>query len=157
MRYAVDTSIWARSLHQNHPLQQPSKEAVKTLLLQGETIYLLPQNLYELWVVATRPSGENGFGLAAAQARQQLEDLESLFELKVDTAAIYQEWKTLVTQHTVMGKVGHDARIVAAMKVHGITHLLTLNAGDFKRFSDITVVTLDQILNPPAHPSQPSS
>ena len=95
MSYAVDTSIWARSLHQNHPLQQPSKDVVKTLLLQGETICLLPQNLYELWVVATRPSGENGFGLTADQARRQLEDLEALFELKADNDAIYTEWKTL--------------------------------------------------------------
>lgn len=152
MSYVVDTSIWARSLQQNHPLQQPAKDAVKSLLLQGETIYLLPQNLYELWVVATRPSGENGFGLTAIQARRQLDDLESLFELKADTDAIYQEWKTLVTQHAVMGKVGHDARIVAAMKVHGITYLLTLNAGDFKRFSEITVVTPGQILNLPTPP-----
>ena len=148
MSYAVDTNIWARSLQQNHPLQQRSKDAIKVLLLRGETICLLPQNLYELWVVATRPAGENGFGLTTDQAQRQLEDLEALFTLKADNEAIYGEWKNLVTQHAVRGKVGHDARIVAAMKVHGITHLLTLNTGDFKRFQDITVVTLDQLLNP---------
>jgi hypothetical protein len=32
-------------------------------------------------------------------------------------------------------------RIVAAMLVHGITQLLTFNADDFKRFSDIVVLS----------------
>jgi hypothetical protein len=33
----------------------------------------------------------------------------------------------------------HDARIVAAMNVHGVTHPLTLNGADFRRFRSITV------------------
>jgi predicted nucleic acid-binding protein len=32
-----------------------------------------------------------------------------------------------------MGVQVHDARIVAVMNVHGVTHLLTLNGGDFSR------------------------
>jgi len=41
----------------------------------------------------------------------------------------------------------HDARIVAAMVVHGITQLLTFNAADFNRFSDIVVLTPAGVLN----------
>ena len=149
MSYAVDTNIWARSLHQNHPMQQPAKDAIKSILSSGEIIHLLPQNLYELWVVLTRRIEENGFGLSSAEARQQLEDLEELFPLKADSEATYTEWKNLVEQNSVKGKVGHDARIVAAMNVHGITHLLTLNPKDFKRFHGITVVTPDELLNSP--------
>jgi hypothetical protein len=33
-----------------------------------------------------------------------------------------------------------EARLVAAMHVHGVTHLLTLNDQDFTRFDGITVV-----------------
>ena len=39
-----------------------------------------------------------------------------------------------------MGKQAHDARLVAAMIAHRLTHLLTFNTDDFKRFSEITVV-----------------
>ncbi len=39
-----------------------------------------------------------------------------------------------------MGKQVHDARLVAAMITHHITHLLTFNIDDFKRFSAIVVV-----------------
>jgi predicted nucleic acid-binding protein len=145
--YAVDTNIWARSLHQNHPSQQPAKDAIKFILSSGETVYLLPQNLYELWVVLTRRIEENGFGLSSADARKQLEDLEALFMLKADSEATYTEWKNLVEQNSVKGKVGHDARIVAAMNVHEITHLLTLNPKDFKRFQGIIVVTPEELLN----------
>ena len=64
-----------------------------------------------------------------------------LAALWTDRPEIYAEWKALVTQHAVMGKPAHDARIAAAMKVHGISHLLTFNTNDFKRFSDITAVS----------------
>jgi predicted nucleic acid-binding protein len=45
-----------------------------------------------------------------------------------------------VVRHQVSGKQVYDARIVAAMLVHNLTHLLTFNDGDFKRFTEITVV-----------------
>jgi hypothetical protein len=40
-----------------------------------------------------------------------------------------------------LGKNAHDARLVAAMRVHGLTHLLTFNAQDFRRYPGINVVT----------------
>jgi hypothetical protein len=33
----------------------------------------------------------------------------------------------------------HDARLVAAMIVHGVTHLLTFNGADFARYSGIRI------------------
>lgn len=35
------------------------------------------------------------------------------------------------------GKAVHDARIVAAMRSHSITNVLTFNIADFRRYSDI--------------------
>jgi predicted nucleic acid-binding protein len=42
--------------------------------------------------------------------------------------------------HGVSGKKAHDARLVAAMTVNGITHILTFNADDFTRYTGITVL-----------------
>ncbi len=39
-----------------------------------------------------------------------------------------------------MGKQAHDTRLVAAMIAHEMTHILTFNTDDFKRFSEITAV-----------------
>jgi predicted nucleic acid-binding protein len=105
----------------------------------------MAQSLYEFWVVATRPREQNGLGLSAVEAQARLDEFQKLFTLKTDRPEIYAEWKQLVTQHSVMGKPAHDARIAAAMKVHGITHLLTFNVGDFKRFQQITVVSPTEV------------
>lgn len=145
MTYVVDTNVLARIIHKNHPMQKTAKEAIKLLLSRGETLCVLPQNLYEFWVMATRPALQNGFGLTPADAETQIEEFETLFSLRRDTSAIYDEWRKLVAQHSVLGKNAHDTRIVAAMKVHGITHLLTFNTGDFNRYSDISVISPSQV------------
>jgi predicted nucleic acid-binding protein len=104
--------------------------------------------LYEFWVVATRPVAQNGLGLSASQAQAELTRLRGFCTLLDDTPAILPQWERLVAQHQVLGKNAHDARLVAAMLVHGVPRLLTFNAADFQRFSGITVMTPQQLLAP---------
>jgi len=42
-----------------------------------------PQNLVELWVVATRPAGENGLGMSFAEALAELARVTSFFALVI--------------------------------------------------------------------------
>jgi hypothetical protein len=49
-----------------------------------------------------------------------------MLELLPETSAIYPAWESLVIQYRVSGKPAHDARLVAAMKVHGLTAILNL-------------------------------
>ena len=75
-------------------------------------------------------------------AESHLQNLTSpLFAFLQDERAIFGRWKDLVTRHNVKGKPAHDARLVAAMLRHGITHLLTFNESDFKRFPTIFCAT----------------
>jgi predicted nucleic acid-binding protein len=141
MSYVIDTNILARSIEESHPMHQIASEAVETLVSSGEVICVLPQTLYEFWVIATRPREQNGLGMSAAEAETQCAEFERFFSLMPDVPAIYAEWKSLVIQHAVLGKKAHDARIVAAMKVHNVSHLLTFNGDDFKRFQGIIIVT----------------
>ncbi|HMV46620.1 MAG TPA: type II toxin-antitoxin system VapC family toxin [Blastocatellia bacterium] len=141
MSYALDTNILTRSIEPDHPMHDPVNLAIETLTARRESLCVLAQSPYEFWVVATRPLQQNGLGLSAIKAQAKLDEFQNLFTLKTDRPEIYAEWKALVTQHAVMGKPAHDARIAAAMKVHGISHLLTFNTADFKRFSDITAVS----------------
>lgn len=50
--------------------------------------------------------------------------------------------------YSVLGVTAHDARLVAAMKVGGVSHILTFNVEDFKRYHgvEITVVTPAEII-----------
>jgi hypothetical protein len=95
----------------------------------------------------------NGLGKTPAEAATELAGLKSNFALISDTSAIYQEWETLVAAFSVNGKNTHDARLVAAMLVHGITHLLTFNTGDFTRCTGVTVLdpaTIPASATPPS-------
>jgi predicted nucleic acid-binding protein len=66
--------------------------------------------------------------------------LRGIFALLPETPAVLPEWQTLVTVHSVAGKAAHDARLVAAMKVHGVSHILTFNTADFARYPGIYVL-----------------
>lgn len=50
--------------------------------------------------------------------------------------------------HSVVGVKVHDARLVAAMHVHGLTHLLTLDDQDFARYPGVTVVHPHDVATP---------
>ena len=114
--------------------------AVSALLIRGERVCILPQNLIEFWSVATRPASVNGLGFSLSQTETEVSRVESLLVVLPDSPAIYAEWRRLVVAHSVSGKQVHDARIVAAMNVHNITHILTFNLDDFKRYSFVTLV-----------------
>jgi predicted nucleic acid-binding protein len=94
----------------------------------------------EFWNVCTRPADKNGFGLTGAEADVRAKLIESRFTLLPDTARIQTEWRRLVVACSVSGVQVHDARLVAAMLAHGVTHLLTLNDQDFARYPGISVL-----------------
>jgi len=88
----------------------------------------------------TRPRARNGFGLTAADAEQEVPAIEAGMILLPDSEAVYREWRRIVVQHGVLGVHVHDARLAAAMYVHGVSHILTLNVMDFHRFVSLTAV-----------------
>ena len=73
-------------------------------------------------------------------AKAELENLESLFTILPDCPAIYGQWRELVIKYEVMGVNVHDARLAAAMLVHQLTHILTFNVDDFRRYSEIKII-----------------
>jgi predicted nucleic acid-binding protein len=114
--------------------------AVNILFDRGDDIHIIGQNLIEFWAVATRPITENGLGFTITGAAVELTKLKATFTLLPDTANVLPLWEELVVRYEVRGKQSHDARLVAEMKAHNLTHLLTFDQSDFKRFSEITVV-----------------
>lgn len=140
MTYLVDTNVLLRAAQPSHPAHAVATGAVRFLLARGERLCVLPQNLIEFWAVATRPAESNGLGLEVGEAAVELDRLKTIFEMLPDTPTIYPEWEALVRAHQVKGKEAHDARIAAAMLAHGVTHILTFNGGDFKRFTSVTAV-----------------
>jgi len=139
----VDTNILLRIARSADPQHKLVDSALAKLALAGTTLYFTHQNIAELWNAMTRPAIRNGFGLTVTEAEREVRVIEAGMTLLPDTEAVYREWRRIIVQHAVSGVQVHDARLVAAMRVHGVSHILTLNVTDFKRYSEITV----------AHPS----
>jgi predicted nucleic acid-binding protein len=136
----VDTSTLLRTLQPQHAQLETARAAIKALTAQGRDLHIVPQNLIELWVVATRPADQNGLGMTPAAVHGELTRLKSMFVLLPETPAIYPVWESLVTHHQVSGKPAHDARLVAAMQVHGLISILTFDKTGFARYPGIEVV-----------------
>lgn len=140
MKWLADTNILLRSVQAAHPMYGDVSRAVDILFDRGDDIHIIGQNLIEFWAVATRPITENGLGFTITGAAVELTKLKATFTLLPDTSDVLPLWEELVVRYEVRGKQSHDARLVAAMNAHNLTHLLTFDQSDFKRFSEITVV-----------------
>lgn len=79
-------------------------------------------------------------GQSAEQAGAVVDKILSNLPLLRDERGIFQLWQTLVTTTSVQGKTAHDARLVAAMVRPGVSHLLTFNHADFRRFRAVTAI-----------------
>jgi len=134
MSVLVDTNILLRRTQPNHEHHAMAMESVARLLSAGETVCFTPQNIAEFWNVVTRPVANNGLGFAVSLARGEVEKIERILNILPDSPAIYAEWKRLVVKHSVLGVKVHDARLAAAMNVHGVAQILTFNTEDFARY-----------------------
>jgi hypothetical protein len=120
--------------------------AVRLLRQPGDTCVTSPQNVAEFWNVCTRPAtARGGLGLSISEGNRRLRIIERLIPVLPDAPAAYAHWRRLTVGCGVMGVQSHDARIVA----YGLTHLLTLSAGDFARFPGIVALTPAHVISTP--------
>ena len=142
MPTATDTGILLRLLDRADPHHAGIRQAMRILRARGDALVTSPQNIAEFWNVCTRPAAARGdFGLSVQETERRVRLLERLFRVLADSPATYPFWRQLVVQYSVQGVQVHDARLVAWLKAHGLTHLFTLNARDFARYSGITILT----------------
>jgi predicted nucleic acid-binding protein len=137
MRVLVDTNVLLRGIQQESPLCEPSRKALKVLHRQGHELCITPQNVKEFWNACTRPTDGNGLGISIAGTERHTRLLERYFTVLPDSALTYAEWRQLVPKHQVIGVKVHDAYLVAAMRAHGCTQILTFNIADFRRYDEI--------------------
>jgi predicted nucleic acid-binding protein len=152
MDVLVDTNVLLRRAEPGHAQYPIAKSATEALIRSGLRLCVVPQVYYEFWAVYTRPVAANGLGKSPVEAAKELVALKSIFALLPDSGPIFTQWESLVWQYGVQGKNTHDARLVAAMLVHGVAQLLTFNAADFARYGGITVLDPTAIVVPVTPP-----
>jgi predicted nucleic acid-binding protein len=136
----VDTNILLRISRRSDPQHKVVDAALTRLAQQGTTLYYTAQNIAELWNAMTRPVARNGLGLTVTDADRMVQAIEAGMSFLPDNEAVYREWRRVVVQYSVSGVHVHDARLVAAMYVHRVNRILTLNVADFSRFTGLTAL-----------------
>jgi predicted nucleic acid-binding protein len=111
--------------------------AIELALQRGAVLCYTSQNVGEFWNTCTRPLERNGYGLSPQDADRLAHFFEAKLRLLPDTLAVHQEWRKLLVTNRVSGVQVHDARLVAAMRVHAVSRILTFNEKDFARYPDI--------------------
>lgn len=145
MDHLLDTNILLRTVDARASQHVTAKMAVTGLVLQGHRLLITAQTLIEFWAVVTRPVEANGLGWSCERSRTEIDEIQKHFPLLPDSPAVLGEWIDLVSTFRVSGKRTHDARLVVVMRAHGVTHLLTFNAADFKSFATIVIVSPETI------------
>lgn len=141
----VDTNILLRITRRPDPQHKMVDTALARLVGQGTTLYYTHQNIAELWNAMTRPVDRNGLGLSVVETEREVRAIEAGMSLLPDNEGVYREWRRIVVKHSVSGVQVHDARLAAAMYVHGVSHILTLNVADFSRFDSLTALHPDSV------------
>ena len=140
MDILADTNVLLRRIHRRDPQHRLAQQALNRLIRKGDRVCVTSQNLIELWAVCTRPADNNGLGLSTAYTERILARIERGVIRLPDSDSIYPEWRRLVVTHGVSGKKSHDARLVAIMNIQAITHIVTFNTEDFRRYPGITAI-----------------
>ena len=118
----VDTNILLRITRRSDPQHKIVDTALARLAGQSTTLYYTHQNIAELWNAMTRPIDRNGLGLSVAETDREVRVIEAGMSLLPDNEAVYREWRRIVVKNSVSGVQVHDARLAAAMYVHGLSH-----------------------------------
>ena len=143
--YLVDTNVLLRLCKADDPQHGLVRAALDRLFSVGATLCYTSQNLAEFWNVCTRPVGRNGLGLSTMETDRRARAIESVMDLLPDGESVHREWRRLVVVYEVRGVQVHDAHLAAAMLVHGIQCVLTMDESDFRRFG-VTAVHPDTLI-----------
>ena len=135
----VDTNVLLDAID---PARQGHRPAREFLDSPGR-LAVTPQVLREFLVVSTRPGAVNGMDHPPGVAADNVERLVGRLSVLPDDARVALRLRELVIRGDVRGMQIHDANLVAAALVHGMTRLVTSNARHFSRFADlIEIVSL---------------
>ncbi|MBI5707793.1 MAG: PIN domain-containing protein [Armatimonadetes bacterium] len=138
--FLVDTSVWVRCLEKDNPLGVDCVRAIKKLKASGEELWTCAQVVIELWAVCSRPREANGLGFDAETIDKIVTDILLIAPHLDEPVDIGPRWRRFAVRYAPSGKPCHDLRLVTLADAYGIDRILTCNASDLKRFTEIKAV-----------------
>jgi predicted nucleic acid-binding protein len=140
----ADTNIFLIATDRGRRGHQEARMVLGKARRAGIHLTCSGQVLREYLVVATRAPENNGLGLRPTVALANVEAFLAHVAFHEETEDVAVQLREIIRAGEVTGKRIHDANIVATLRAHGLSILLTENAADFKGFPDIRLVTVDE-------------
>jgi hypothetical protein len=106
MKVLLDTNVLLRGLNSSHPDHLLIRQSLEELFVAQHDLVVVPQILYEYWVVATRPVSVNGFGLTSDEANANVDRAIGLFHLLLDERGIFYLGSLWYQPIRLSGKMG---------------------------------------------------
>jgi predicted nucleic acid-binding protein len=135
----LDTNILVYANVASAPWHKETQARLNQLWDAGHPLWISRQVLREYLAVLTRPQTFSQPQPTAVVA-ERVRFFAKRFQVAEESDLVTENLLALVTTLEVKGKQVHDANIVAAMQAYGITHLLTHNSDDFKRYAHLITV-----------------
>jgi len=144
-RVVLDTNVLLAASDEGRADYSDALASLNAWPAAGVALYTNGQILREYLAVATRPSSQNGLGMAQADAVANVRAFRGRLELLAEDRKVADRLLELLDTVECAGKQVHDASIVATMLAHGIGTIATSNPDDFARFGDyVSVIGLSQ-------------
>jgi predicted nucleic acid-binding protein len=147
-RYLLDTGILLRLVNRHDPDHAAVRDAVRLLRRRPAQLVTSYQNLAEFWNVLTRPVTPNrtGYGRTIEEALRCVRFFRKYAAFVPETETSGELTLVLLERHRLIGSKAHDTRLAAIATSTGVTHILTLNPTDFRRFADLSIITPTEVL-----------
>jgi predicted nucleic acid-binding protein len=138
----VDTNVLIYSRLALSPFHAQALAKLTGLRAAGHDLWISRQTTREYLAAMSRPGALTGtIPMAALVADVQA--FLAAYWVAEDGPAVTTALLSLLTATPGGGKQIHDANIVATMRAHGVSRILTHNVADFNRYASlITVVPL---------------
>ena len=131
----LDTNILLTATDEGRAGHEQALDVINGWPAQGTALYTSGQIIREYLSVATRPTTQNGLGLPVPDALDNAHAFRFRMLMLAEDAKVADRLAELLEETKCGGKQVHDANVVATMLVHGVGTIVTLNTGDFARFS----------------------
>lgn len=129
----VDTNILIYAQQALSPFHAPATSKMRDLAALGHVLCVSRQVFREYLAVMSQPAMLTA-SVPMASLLADIQMFEKQFFIAEDGPAVTAHLLNVLASIPCMGKLVHDANIVATMLAHGIPQILTHNVADFGKF-----------------------
>jgi len=140
----LDTNVLLTATSEDRRDHKLALDLFRLAPATGIHLAVCGQVIREYLVVSTRPAESNGLGLATSDAIRNAMLFRKRTLFLEESEEVTDRLLELVSTTGVSGKGIHEANLVALMRTHHVSTILTGNTSDFAPFKEITAIALSE-------------